>query len=89
MSKKSIRAGWKAFALKNARLSSKSVFSFQNLRITVFARNRSLESTLKQKKTKDMNRAQRLFDEEVQSVASREYDPSKLDLRGNRFRSSY
>ena len=88
MSKKSTRAGWKAFALKNARLSSKSVFSFQNLRITVFARNRSLESTLKQKKTKDMNRAQRLFDEEVQSVASREYDPSKLDLRGNRFRSS-
>ena len=89
MSKKSTRAGLKAFALKNALLSSKSTDSLQILSITAFACDRSLESTLKQKKTKDMNRAQRLFDEEVQSVASREYDPSKLDLRGNRFRSSY
>lgn len=92
MSRKSIKAGLRVFALKNVPSSSKclklSVFIPGNNGLFGLC-DRSLESTLKQRKTKDMSRAQRLFDDEMQSVASREYDPSNLDLRGNRFRKSY
>ena len=36
-----------------------------------------------------MQRVQQMLDMELDSVASKEYDPSNVPLKNNRFRASY
>lgn len=43
---------------------------------------RSLQSSLRREKTHDKERAQRLLDLEINSVVSKEYDPTNLKIRG-------
>ena len=48
---------------------------------------RSLQKSLKETKAKD--RVQKMLDVEIDSVASKEYDPNNIMLRSGRFRSSH
>ena len=60
------------------------------LTVTSFANElRSLQHSLGRRDTQNKQRAQELLDLELQSVASKEYDPSNISLRGSRFRSSH
>mmetsp|Transcript_47953 Transcript_47953/g.63470 ORF Transcript_47953/g.63470 Transcript_47953/m.63470 type:complete len:145 (+) Transcript_47953:21-455(+) len=61
----------------------------ENVRNEKRSNIKSLERSLKENGTRNRARVQQLLEMELDSVASKEYDPSNVPLKGDRFRRSY